>query len=53
MARMIVRYTKKGTRVTVRTKVGNGFVTRSTGAGRKPKVTYSTRSGNTTYVRSY
>ena len=53
MGRTTIRRTKTGTRITTRTKVGNTTVTRTSGAGKKPRTTISHRAGKTTFSRSY
>ncbi len=53
IGRTTFRSTKSGTRITTRTKTGNTTITRTVGAGKKPKTTISTRSGKNTYTRSY
>lgn len=50
--RTTIRQTKSGTRVTTRFKSGNTTVTKTSGAGKKPRTTVSTRVGKTTYTRT-
>lgn len=52
MARYTVRYTKKGPRITTRTKIGNTTVTRTTGAGKKPRTTMTTRGRTSTWSKT-
>lgn len=52
MGRTTVRYTKTGARVTTRLKTGNTTVTRTTGAGKKPRTTITTRNKSFTTTRS-
>lgn len=52
MGRTTIRTTKSGTRITTRQKCGNTTITRTTGAGKKPRTTISTRVGKTTYTKS-
>jgi hypothetical protein len=52
IGRTTIRSTKSGTRVTTRQKTGNTTVTRTTGAGKKPKTTVSTRVGKTTFTKT-
>jgi len=52
MGRTTIRTTKTGTRITTRVKSGNTTVTRTTGAGKKPRTTTSTRVGKTTYTNT-
>jgi hypothetical protein len=53
IGRTTIRSTKSGTRVTTRVKNGNTTVTTTTGAGKKPRKTVSTRVGKTTYTKTY
>jgi hypothetical protein len=46
------RTTKSGTSMTTRRKSGNTTVTTTTGFGKKPRTTFSTRFGKTTYTHS-
>jgi hypothetical protein len=53
MGRTTIRLTKSGPRITTRVKAGNTTRTTTFGASKKPKTTYSSRVGRTTYTKSY
>ena len=52
-AHTTLRYTKAGLRITNRSSLGSTTITHTSGAGKKPRTTISTRSGNVTSTRTY